>query len=357
MRLLYISGFHGVLEYDELRLFTELGIDWFSTGVYMNPKEPIPFLNLRKPIDYTVDSKYQDLLLKCNPNYKKSFVGLSRPKVVVSEELLKDFDLVISTDSSSIINNYKLLINKPVIWRTVGSTDFSKEREISKLKDKMNLHVVRFSPHELIRQDSIQGPVIRPYVDSGVYTDWTGNIKECLTFQSWFKERVGMPCNKLYLQLKHQLTYPMRLYGDYIGNKHIASSGKVDWETQKRLYRNHRTYMYLNSPPSVPTYSFIEAAMTGTPLVGFGKNISGLEHPNIKGEKLYEPEEIIENNVNGFLTDNLEELSSKIAELMENDELAKRYSVNIRETAFYTFNKSIALAKWEDLFQQILRKK
>ncbi len=39
MKLLYLSC-HSVLEYDEVKLFKEMGIDVFSHGVYANPNKP-----------------------------------------------------------------------------------------------------------------------------------------------------------------------------------------------------------------------------------------------------------------------------------------------------------------------------
>ena len=39
LKVLYLSYMHPTLEYEDCLIFEELGFDWFSTGVYMLPRE------------------------------------------------------------------------------------------------------------------------------------------------------------------------------------------------------------------------------------------------------------------------------------------------------------------------------
>ena len=40
MKLLYVAGGHPMQESDDLLMWDQLGIDWFSTGYYANSNKP-----------------------------------------------------------------------------------------------------------------------------------------------------------------------------------------------------------------------------------------------------------------------------------------------------------------------------
>lgn len=86
MKILYTSCFHPVLEYDHCVLFEEMGHDWFSTGIYLDPKNPlnIPSLRIRKSIDREPCPALKSYFLGSNPKYYQGFQGLNRPMVVLN---------------------------------------------------------------------------------------------------------------------------------------------------------------------------------------------------------------------------------------------------------------------------------
>ena len=63
----------------------------------------------------------------------------------------------------------------------------------------------------------------------------------------------------------------------------------------------------------------------------------------------YEVDEIIENGINGFIGNNIQELRKYIEVLLEDHELAKSISVNARKTAIEYFGKKKIGEQWKTL--------
>lgn len=127
MKLLYLSC-HAVLEFDELTLFDELGIEFCSLGAYLNPKEPSD--NIRPP-------------LKTEPNPK--WISMKCSKENVSQDFINEFDvLMIMHMPEWIEKNWEKIRNKTVIWRTIGQSSPYAEKIVSKFR-KQGLKIVRYS--------------------------------------------------------------------------------------------------------------------------------------------------------------------------------------------------------------------
>ena len=355
MKVLYLSAMHGVMEYDNCITFEELGFDWFSTGIYNNPNHPIdyPGLNIRKPINKVVDTQAFDEFFLNNPNYYSQFVGLNRPEIKVSRKLVDMFDVVFCTYFKHIINNWENLKHKPIIWRTSGSINEPMEREMKPYVDNGNIYPVRFSEQELLSPISNGGTVIRNFVDENLYNSWGGNVLEILTFQSWFTQRRTLKINDFYLKhIYNKSNYSCRLYGAYVGAKDPISLGSVSWDKQRDLYRNCRVYFYIGSPVGVVAYNYMEAMMTGCPVVTFGPGVGGYHLQSIN-KVLHEPSEFIDNGVNGFYSDNPLELKSIINSLMTNNSLSKKVSQEARKSALKRFSKSKGIQAWKDFFNSL----
>src|SRR5574343_397394 len=118
-KLLYVSSFHPTLEYDELKIFEELGIDWFSTGIYINPKKPIACADRRGPLLKEPNYDLITLFLRDNPNYHyQCSATLARPQIKLSKELVSNFDTIIIVGYEyNYTNNYGVLKDKEVYWR------------------------------------------------------------------------------------------------------------------------------------------------------------------------------------------------------------------------------------------------
>ena len=101
MKILYLSC-HSILEYDELKLFHELGLDVFSHGAYMRFNQPS---EMRPAIcnDWG-DERLVEQASNCT-------------KENLSQEFIDNFDVILVMHIPNwITNNWAKLKDKTVIW-------------------------------------------------------------------------------------------------------------------------------------------------------------------------------------------------------------------------------------------------
>jgi glycosyltransferase involved in cell wall biosynthesis len=90
--------------------------------------------------------------------------------------------------------------------------------------------------------------------------------------------------------------------------------------------------------------AFMEAWMTGMPVVAIGKSLAGF---NI------EVPQLIANGVNGFTSDSLAELRRYISALLEDYGLAKKISSEGRKKAIELFDKGKIKGQWKCFFDSL----
>lgn len=356
MKILYLSCWHPVMEYDHCNVFEDLGYDWFSMGVYKDPQHPInlPSINIRKPIDKIVNPKYLSLLERANPYYMKEFYGHNRPNLKVPKELVDNFDVVFSTSYKHIQDNWSVIKDKPVVWRTSGAINEKIAISMQKFLNQGNVHVVRFSPIENISPHCTNGHVIRNYADENIYSEWDGwdlENQNILTFQSWFSQRRTLQTNKMYMKHIYP-SFKCDVYGAYIGNKDPYCKGTLDWQDQINEYKKCSVYFYLGAPIATIPYTYVEAMMVGCPLVTFGVGTGGWTIPSLN-KKFYEPAEFIDNGVDGFCSDDPEELKDYIRMLLSDQDLSKKISSNARKKALQHFSKKKITAEWGEFLEKL----
>ena len=360
MKVLYLSGYHPVLEYDECILLEELGADWFSTGIYLDPEKPLPFphLNLRKPIyksDISLVEHRCQSFLKDNPGYKGNFSGMNRPRTVLTKEFVKEYDVIFAPNSTAIVENWEVIKDKPIIWRTVGAINADLERKLKPYVAKGNVYPVRFSPIEMLHPESNGGTYIRNYVDENVYKEWKPDSSNTvLSFQSWFAQRRHLRINQAYLLLRNKVpAVHFQLFGAFIGMGDPLNLGTPTWSRQVEMYQKSLAYFYIGSPVAIPAYNYLEAMMTGCPVITFGPKIAGLPSP-VDSSLLHEPSEFINNGTNGFYSDDLDEIAQMLTQLRREPRTAKAMGEEGRKTALKLFSKEKALKEWEDFFKDKL---
>lgn len=346
MKLLYISSDHIVLEYDDLTIFTELGIDWFSTGHYLNPKAPIgdPGGVERAPIDKEPNFDLIEEFQRGCPG--KQIHG----QTIVKKEFVDKFDIVLVSHCCpwpyGILANWEALKHKPVVWRTYCQQQSEIERDMHPLISQ-GLKVIRVSAKEQnIRHSLPMTRVIRAYVDSNHYFGWTGEEKHVLTFNNFFARRALISNTNEYLHVVKDI--PHKLFGGASDN-HPEVLGHLSWEDQKIAYRKAGAYFALGSKPAALTFNMVEAMLTGTPTVTWGKTLGNWWGTAWQGT--YEAADLIQNGVNGFASDNLKELNAFIKELLINEQLAKTISENGRKTVLAEFDKEKVKRDWKEFLE------
>ncbi|MFF2448916.1 glycosyltransferase [Neobacillus sp. NPDC058068] len=326
MKILYLSV-HEVLEYDELKIFTELGYECYSHGQYSRPHKGS---RLRPPIpEMKFDPHFADMVDRY-------------PQDNLHPEMIEDKDIIIVMHSPSfIINNWEKIKHKRVIWRSIGQSVPEVENILLPYREQ-GMEIVRYSPKERMIPDYIgEDAVIRFYKDPKEYDHWTGNKLNVITVNQLMEQR-PIDCN--YILFHHvSKGLPVKLFGP--GNEGIPeSAGLVTYEQMKTEMRENRAFFYTGTRVTSYTLGFIEAFMTGIPIVSVSE-IQG-NHPFLN-QRTFEVHEIIENGKEGFVSDSVLELRNSLTELLSNYELAKEISKNARAKAIQLFGKDNIKDQWK----------
>lgn len=343
MKILYLSC-HEILEYDEVRLFHSLGYDVFSPGAYVEPnnrgdqclRPSIPTLTY----DPDVVEQYHRL-------------GVQHPgedaKYYLTKEFVDNFDVVIVMHIPRWIQgNWEAIKHKPVIWRTIGQSLTHTEAEMAPYRP--GIKIVRYSPFEAhIPGCCGMDALIRFYKDPADYGPWTGQNESVITFAQNMQGR-GTACNYEFFE---QVTrpFPRKLFGPE-NHQPGFGMGRVSYPQLKAELCANRVYFYTGTHPASYTLNFIEALMTGIPLVAIGP-----QHGNAdiwRNHNLYEIQNLIINGHNGFISDDVTELQAYIRRLLTEDDLAQQISEEGRKSAIHHFGRDLIASAWKDFLENKL---
>jgi len=354
MRLLYVSSCHPTLEYNDLLLFSELGIECFSTGIYIDPKSPLP-IHWRGPIS-TIESN-PDLINQfkaLNPLYASGLlVGYNRPHLKLTKEFVDNFDVVLCCSFTHyIMENWKVLKDKVVLWRTYSDETPQMELQMKSYVD-CGVIPIRGTESELMIENSCGGKVIPCCVDEDYYKNWIGNEDCVLSFQNAFMIRQNEITGQSYLNLRNKLEPDVKfeLYGDTVPVKHPLSLGLISPKDQLHKYQACKLYFSIGNHPAAVTYNFLEAWMTGCPVVTFGYKIGKVTQGG--RNHCYEVPSYIENGKEAFYSDSLQELADYIQMLYNNNKLRKELSNAGRTKAISLFGSRVIKRKWVKFFQEL----
>lgn len=333
MKMLYLDC-HSVLAYDEIKLFTEMGHEVFSLGgSYFNTNAPAD--PKRPEITGPVQQHLMDIVCQCS-------------KDNIHPELIEWADVIyVMHRDDWIINNWAKMKQKKVIWRTIGQSVPLMEHRLALCRSE-GMKIVRYSPKE----ESIMGyighdAVIRFYKDESEFCGWVGNEPSVCTIAQAMKKR-GKYCG---FDIFNTITegFPRVVYGP--GNEDTGcDGGQLSYEDLKTAYRKHRVYFYTGTYPASYTLNFIEALMTGIPIVAIGDSYANLAEYIMNA---YEIPSIIQNGVNGYYSDDPDQLKGWIKMLLEDPVKAKEIGENGRKTAIELFGKQNIKKLWEVFYATI----
>lgn len=330
MKLLYLSV-HAILEYDEVKLFHEMGIDVFSLGSYLIPSSPVD--PIRPPIDFKVD---------------EWLVSHAPPREALTQEFVDKFDAIMvmhgdTPEGNWIEMNWPVIKNKRVIWRTIGQSTPRLEQKMFQYRTE-KLQIVRYSKRELnIEHCAGSDMVIHFYKDEKEYSNWVGAGNQVITIAQDMKTR-GEHCNyNAFLELTKG--FNTKIYGPRNDNSGDLNGGFLTYDEMKQKYRDARVYIYTGTQPASYTLNFIEAMMTGVPIVALGPKFGN--SLDIAGE-LYEIPDLITNGANGYWSDNLDELRGRIEYLLKDKKHAERIGFMGRQRAIELFGKESIKRRWKE---------
>lgn len=333
MRLLYLSC-HAILEYDELKIFEELGINYFSLGSYIRPQEPVD--PIRPPLSRIPDPD----VLAMAPLREK-----------LTREFVDRFDIVVIMhgdvpEANWVEANWDVMKGKRVILRTIGQNTSRTEEKMKPFRDK-GLEIVRYSPKEANIPGFIgQDAVIRFSKDTDEFGPYNGFNREIVTFAQNMVAR-GEYCHfDAFKQVVEGL--PAHVYGPKNEEAGELNGGFMSYEDMRQKMRDSRVYVATGTQPASYTLNFIESWMTGVPVLALGSDFGN--SLKLAGD-LYEIPELVENGVTGYVSNDLFELNKIAKQLLDDRDLCHQIGNAGRQRAIELFGKEVIKSQWAEFLR------
>ena len=276
MTNLLILSSHGVLEYDDLRLFSRLGYDVFMPGGYADPRQG----NEIRP--GVPEARYHPELVDLVQEQRERHAGESQEWPIIDwgkadlHPALIDWADVIMVNcfpESWIGMQWDRIREKRVIWRTIGQSDPSKEVLMSAYT-RQGLQVVRYSPAEkraFSRLGAFAGEdaMIRFGKDPADYGPWIGD--RAVVGNLAQHDRVPHQ-RDAFINWDFVLEATKGLPTDFVGVNSETSGGRgaLDYDDLRDWLRHIRALVYTGTQPASYTLGLMEAMLAGTPVVPIG---------------------------------------------------------------------------------------
>lgn len=335
MKILYLSC-HEVLEYDEVRMFTEMGHEVYSHGAYLQPTAS----GMRPAIP--------------NLPYNPQFISLALqyPKEALHPEMLEGIDMVIVMHKLEWITLNREVLKAfmakggRVVWRSIGQNVPHQESMLSFLKGDMGIELVGYSPfEETISGYAPRDAMIRFGKDPADWGGWNGEKLEVVNFTQSLKSRAKY-CGYEYIMAACE-TLPVKVYGVNNDDLGSLSGGQVSPEQQQQILRDYRVYLYTGTQPASYTLSFMEAWLTGIPIVAI--NAAMGNGTDFGWQSTYEVERLLMDNPDsGIVAHSNNGLTYALQSVLTNDDLAQKLSENGRRAAIDLFSYRVIKPQWAD---------
>jgi hypothetical protein len=335
--LLLLSS-HGILEYDELRLFDHLGYDVFCPGGYSNPAQPGETLRPGLPeVPF-----HADLAALCDEQYAKhagqeAGMGIvDWAKADLHPDLIAWADIVMVNcfPAEWIGGQWEHLRGKRVIWRTIGQSNPWLEHEMSQYR-RDGLEIVRYSPAERRAFEPTgafagEDAVIRFAKFPGDFEPWigddrvVGNITQNLDLR-------GEHCG---LDFWQQATagLPTKLAG--FGSERMGGIGTLPYPAMLDYLRHLRVFLYMGTEPASYTLALMEVMLAGVPVVSIGPKAMWMP-------PLFEAHELV-----GRFADEPLIAKGELAWLLADDGAAQEASDEMRRRGQELFGADVVGRQW-----------
>lgn len=336
---------HIVLEYDELRILNDLGHEVTVIGGYIEPKTP--HVSTRPPLNINHDKYIVDKVHKFHTDNMNKGVDLDMCSKILTKEFVDYFDCIIVIHRLDWIElNWDLFKHKNVILRTIGQNTKNEELKLKSYIDK-GVKVLRYSPKEReIEGYAGESGLIRFLKYESDFLPRNKSVKRTLTFCQSIHER-GKFCfydDITSLTNLDQLKY--ELYG--IGNvKSKYIYGEISYDEQLMKLMTYGSYLYTGTYPAHYTLNFIEAMMSGIPIVTFGRKW----FKKYFNDYLPEVHDILDKISLIHYYEKDERIIYMLNELNNDDQLNKEISDKQREVANNLFSAEKNIYKWKEFLE------
>ena len=328
MNILYLSA-HSILEFDEVRLFTQLGHDVFSPGAYIRGEG---------------DGKRPALTVPEHPELIAAMEavpgGVEHAKANLPDALIDWADAIIVSafEHTWIAPQWRRIKGKRVIWRTIGQSVEHNERMMAGFF-RDGLEIVRYSPKERnIPGYAGESALIRFAKDPTDWHGWTGHVPAVINFTQSLAQRDPFTNWGFWEQATQGLErIPMGP-----GSEAIGGTGERTYPEMQQALRDYRAYLYTGTQPASYTLGLIEAMMTGIPVVSIGPSWMRV-FPY--GPDLFEGHEIA---YPGAFSDDPEAARRVLVALLDDPDYALSVSVSQRQRAIDLLGVHTIRPQWAD---------
>lgn len=338
MKVLYTSC-HESLEYDEILLLSQLpGVEVRSCGAYVDPTQGCssrPPIDMPKPPNEHIAASYR----------------FNVEDHVLNDDLLDWCDCVVFMHMPEWIHKSLDVLDShsgvPIVYRSIGQSSPSVETMLGNYKRHFGsrFRIVRYSPNEqFISGYAGSDGLIRFYKDSNEFCGWElpdkteRNVVHALQAA---KSRGNFGHIEEALRVTEGL--PRTLIGPH--NEDLADQlcvANPPYEQYKYMWKSAGILFYTGMVPASYTLTFMEAAMTGVPIVSIGGEMWAKEHGWIDPQVLETPELVS----SAFTVRSWEEAHDLIKEMRDNDDLLRGASAFNRAMALEKFDKINAANAW-----------
>lgn len=339
MNILYVSV-HQILEYDEIRMFQSLGHTVFSLGAYFGFKRSQTF---RPELSFgEVEARMMTIFQSSGCHF-----GLASSEgLVLTKAFVDQFDVVIVMHSIDFITrHWDIISRRPVVWRTIGINIEAEEERIAPFRAR-GCKIVRYSPMEsLARAYAGHDAVIRFAKSPDDFAPWDGQARQVLLFSNAIKKRYPTEYEQVAAALDG---FPHIIGGDL--NEDVGGSvGLVSFESQLELLRTSRTYLYGVGTFIPYTLNFMEAWMSGIPVVV----LDGRSFLPPDLFKFAEVTSLINAGIDGMIVTSVEQARDVLSRFLDDREFARSIGTNGRHSAVATFGIDNISHQWDDFLSAL----
>lgn len=341
MKKLLYTTCHPWLERSDVWIYNHLGFDVVSTGYFQDPRNPSsPYA---PPLDISTNLELMTEFKKDNPTYTYGY----KIPLNLTPEFISKFDVIVVTWRYDYLMQILPHVkdHQLVLFQTVGQSDGKRESEIRQVRANTGVKVIRMSESEQNFPGYGGGDaVIDLSIDTEQFKPWTGEEPYILTINKMMWRT--RECNVNHY-LKATEGFPRKLYGtDNESFKHDFSLGPISSEGLIDAYSKARVCFSLGTKPGPVTITFKEAMAAGCPVVTWGPTLGN------GSSRTYIAYKYINNGINGFFSDNIQELRSHIKALLDNQEYASLISHEATKTAKEEFSWQAISPLWLKFFKE-----
>jgi glycosyltransferase involved in cell wall biosynthesis len=265
----------------------------------------------------------------------------------LTKEFVDKFDCIIVVHKLEWIKlNWEYFKSKLVILRTIGQNTYANEVELKSFFNK-GVKIIRYSPKEReLKNYAGETNLIRFLKYKSDFKNRNVINKNAMTFGQNVKNRKNS-CFGICMEMIFEKV-PYKLYGPENEN-YVFNGGRLSYKEQIEMLSNTSVYFYTGTYPAQYTLNFLEAMLSGIPIVSIGVDAM---------QDFCEPFPIEVMDILDSVHENLHfnymvKVSHRLNELIQNESLNDFISKKQLKIAYNLFSAEKNKYQWNDFLYQL----